>query len=655
MSALDVCCVCNDLVPLNDDGTTTTYLETVTSSFRGCESCALILHALNECVPEALVSEDGPPDIQIVIRQAIMRSFIELAIKWGDHRGVILDLFVEANTTCPWSTVRVGVPTSGNTISHESFDLVRTWFDDCLKNHKHCRFSKLVQAPPRLLDLYAVQPNVVLCEPSHLVKYICLSHCWGDSRAVTTTLDNVSSFKSAIVFSNLPRTFQEAVIFTRKMGVRYLWIDSLCIIQDSEEDWQAQSALMSSIYANSCLTLAATGSSSDDGGLFFRHPKATFHGISKVGSEYKVHARPVIDHMDDAQFPLFKRAWVFQERLLAPRVLHFGRQEMWWECMETVDCECGGIVSNERYGSGQEKFFSKITHQEAFLREGDVHLRRRWHAIIEEYTQLSLTKMRDRLPALSGIAEQMANPPNGPKRDARYIAGLWNDTLLQDLLWYRLDALCSAPTPKWRAPSWSWAGQEGSVRYFDAPHIQESTDSGTRIDHENVPFLHKIHVEILEAEARVANQDNPYGEVLSAHLRLKGPLVTVSVSDSRSLSSRTLHQKRRLLRRQALRSVHYEFRFETTDNPNSYPFFADYDLQKHDQGFADATFAILRVATCTNFDEYAMLLKCIHKDQNIWERVGLFTTKFAGRSTADHNVYQTTFATESLMTEITVV
>ena len=126
---------------------------------------------------------------------------------------------------------------------------------------------------------------------------------------------------------------------------------------------------MAYIYSNSYLTLAATGSDSDHGGLFFKHPKATISGVSPHGTDYQVHARPVIDHMDDANFPLFKRGWVFQERLLAPRVLHFGRQELWWECLERVHCECSGIFG-ERYGTGQEKFLSKLTHQEALSKSG---------------------------------------------------------------------------------------------------------------------------------------------------------------------------------------------------------------------------------------------------------------------------------------------
>jgi hypothetical protein len=365
-----------------------------------------------------------------------------------------------------------------------------------------------------------------------------------------------------------------------------------------------------------------------------------------MGMEYKVHARPVIDHMDDAQFPLFKRAWVYQERLLAPRVLHFGRQELFWECLERVACECSGMFG-ERYGTGQEKFLSKLTHQEALSKSDLKHIRRRWHAIVEEYSQLSLTKMRDKLPALSGIAEQIKS-----LRDGSYLAGLWSDTLVEDVLWHRLDALTGRPTEKWRAPTWSWANIEGPVRYFDAPHVQETPGLTTSMDY--VQTLSFVYISTRERAIRISTE-NPFGELTSAHLVLRGPLVPVAVFDQRSSSSRTLHRRRQAMRRQTLRSVHYEFRFEQSDSTNSYPFFADYDLQKLDATFADARFSALRVATDDSGDEYAMLLKCIHEEQSIWERIGLFMTKFSRQSTDHMEVYSTAFAGADAVVEFTLV
>jgi hypothetical protein len=154
-------------------------------------------------------------------------------------------LTLPIDTYCPWQNIRIGVETSGNTISLASFRLVENWLSQCIQDHKSCNAITTSALPSRVLDLFSTQPNVVLCEPKKKdARYVCLSHCWGDARGITTTLTNIALFKNIVPFESLPRTFQEAIIFTRKLGVQYLWIDSLCIIQDDEEDWREESTKM---------------------------------------------------------------------------------------------------------------------------------------------------------------------------------------------------------------------------------------------------------------------------------------------------------------------------------------------------------------------------------------------------------------------------
>jgi len=132
------------------------------------------------------------------------------------------------DTYCPWPSLRTGIPTSGNSISHASFNVVEKWLQDCTQNHRACGSNSKTTLPARVLDLQSAEPDLILCEPKNKnAKYICLSHCWGNSRGLTTTLENVEIFRDSISFGDLPRTFQEAVIFTKKLGIQYLWIDSL--------------------------------------------------------------------------------------------------------------------------------------------------------------------------------------------------------------------------------------------------------------------------------------------------------------------------------------------------------------------------------------------------------------------------------------------
>lgn len=414
-----------------------------------------------------------------------------------------------------------------------------------------------------------------------------------------------------------------------------------CIVQDDEENWQIESAKMANIYQNSYITIAATGSSGPSEGLFSKHPKTTISGVFRDGTEYQVHARPVIGHMDEAQFPLFRRGWVYQERLLAPRVLHFGRQELWWECLEMVQCECSGIVNGERYATGQEKFLTKLTHQSALSNSELPFVSRRWHAIVEEFSQLGLTKSRDKFPALSGIAQQISY-----MRKGTYLAGLWTDTIITDLLWYRLDPSTAKRTSNWRCPTFSWASHDGPVRYFDAPHVLDSPSLSTM--HDTTQTLSMNYLEVNKATSRLVSK-NSFGEISSAHLLLKGLLVPIHVFDARSLSgSSTSIQglSRRISgrRRRGQAKSNFEFRFGDEGAPLKYSFFADFDLHSADPGFAREKYVLLRAVHDSHGDEYALVLKCIELSQGICERVGLFTPKFSRWRSADHaDLYNSTF------------
>lgn len=524
---------------------------------------------------------------------------------------------------CAWKSVRIGKGLPGDATSEETFINVMSWIKDCTEKHHACGPGEASKLPRRVLDLEAKDEDVVLYEShSEAAQYICLSHCWGNTRALTTSSSNLEEHKIGIPFGSLPRTFQDAVEFCRKMKVRYLWIDSLCIIQNDESDWQRESALMAQIYQNSYLTLAATGSYSDDEGLFYKLPQASVSGVLLDGSPYKVHARPAIRHFDDAEFPLFSRAWVFQERMLAPRVLHFGKQELWWECMESNHCECGGFNSGERFGPGQEKYESKITHQEIVSTSSLAALSPRWHNIIEEYSELNLTHSRDKLPALSGIADQMCsiresrhirNPRVHRESGRNYLAGLWSDTIISDLLWYRRDYSSSSLAEKWRAPTWSWAALDGPVKYIDTiGRVPRAEKINTLEARTSGATINDIHVQVLQSFAQPAGE-NQFGEIVKAHLRLRGCLLLVKLTRGASKG----HGNR------------FEFRyFDWTWN--AVPFYADYELElAEESGTKDnekTSGYLLRLVTDGDNHEYGLVLRKVLEDEETYERIGMFRT-----------------------------
>jgi hypothetical protein len=260
--------------------------------------------------------------------------------------------------TCPWKSIRPATEISGSTASQQSFSRALSWLDRCEADHKMCKSSRSNLLLDRVLDLgTSSDPNdlspISLYEAFdvklNFAKYACLSHCWGRVHHITTSSSTIKDRKAGIEWNDLPKTFQDAMTFTRRLGIRHLWIDLLCIVQDDPNDWSVQSSKMPLIYENAYVTLAATFSPSSTGGCFseggseFRARDFTVRDRSR--KPHQIFIRRHLPHWLmadprqlrelDQDFPLLQRAWVLQERLLSPRVLHFGRHELMWECMKS--------------------------------------------------------------------------------------------------------------------------------------------------------------------------------------------------------------------------------------------------------------------------------------------------------------------------------
>ena len=240
--------------------------------------------------------------------------------------------------------------------SEEAYIRASDWISYCLENHEDCQVRE-APLPTRVLDLDAGLPDhaIRLLETDQRnAHYVCLSHCWGKNQACAqpsrrrTTKANLERNKESIPLAYLPKTFRQAIQFTRKLGIQYLWIDSLCIIQDSHQDWQHEAALMGSIYENAFITIAATAASNDDEG-FLRGPPSHYRAYqlrckTTEGTMEDIHVRRHLVHFKSdwaRDQPLLSRAWCFQERLLSPRVLHFAPDELWWECRTCVNVNVG--------------------------------------------------------------------------------------------------------------------------------------------------------------------------------------------------------------------------------------------------------------------------------------------------------------------------
>ncbi|KAL8685044.1 MAG: hypothetical protein Q9218_008006 [Villophora microphyllina] len=360
------------------------------------------------------------------------------------------------------------------TCSDASIAQITEWMGQCITTHEKCLEIQTLAAtrdvlPKRLLDLSsAAKCGRVRLVPTATMPqdtlYITLSHCWGGNCPTTLSVDNVRSFEDGVEMSILPRTFQDAIMITTKLSVQYLWIDALCIVQDSPDDteWRHEASIMGDIYANSSATLAATTSENSNGGLLYRRNPLSIWPCRVVANWTCFKPGRVVVSVDQMTHgrnmkPLEDRAWAFQEWLLSKRLIHFSHDQVRWECY------C--LAASELYPQGLDEVDEH--NQGLTAKRIIINLSNKgsafhalWEWIRMEYSAKRLTKATDKLTAFSGIARMVHKVLKSAPED--YCAGLWRPKLLTELLWERYgDHESDRPSGVYIAPTWSWASLNG--------------------------------------------------------------------------------------------------------------------------------------------------------------------------------------------------
>jgi hypothetical protein len=359
---------------------------------------------------------------------------------------------------------------------------ISRWAQNCLQNHPGCVPAGATTSqswyPTRLLDLSTVPPTneetvrlVISANNPPKGSYVTLSHCWGDTNIVKLISKTLVSFCQGLELSTLPTTFQHAIAVTRSLGFQYLWIDSLCIIQDSKSDWEREAPTMIQVYQNLIINISAIQSTNSNGGLFVqRNPNTLTPPCIQLSfpNNHKQNVKLSFIHYwkdEVEQAPLTTRAWVVQERILSPRIVHFGREEVFWECKEHAISESFPRTFPRtnylaRYLTVSNDPFTTRKHVSQKSKIEHLLPLRPWFQIISSYSKANLTYWEDRLVALAGVVRLFENV-----LDDKFYAGIWRKNLVFRLAWNvdydtqgtSLQSVLRPGQPDAnKFPSWSW-------------------------------------------------------------------------------------------------------------------------------------------------------------------------------------------------------
>ncbi|EEU35076.1 uncharacterized protein NECHADRAFT_82418 [Fusarium vanettenii 77-13-4] len=394
-------------------------------------------------------------------------------------------------------------------LEHLVQERIQTWIKTCcgdqgrnahaLCNFRHgqtslCTHMEKPPLPNRVIDVGVKGGSPRLYVPkleqgsTVFSDYLILSYCWGKGNLnARTTRDNFEQRRRGIDLKDLSQTILDAIDVTRALGYRYLFVDAICIIQHNKgedaTDWFAEAPLMGRYYQNALCTIAATGAYDSSDGFLNERPGELYPVSPILLGQYndseeeghqlrQMYADP--SHplwlFNVSNSPLYDRGWTLQERSLSNRVIHFGRDAVFWECAELQASECFPE------GVPQSEFISSVdrSHQQ-LLRSKDTTreqaLGKYWFQLVREYASMDFTYFEDRLVAIQGVAErtQLFFPD-------RYVCGHFVSQLIFSLAWYGSGSICTELDRTKMGPSWSWASSKMSsvdFAHLSSPRYEE--------------------------------------------------------------------------------------------------------------------------------------------------------------------------------------
>lgn len=363
---------------------------------------------------------------------------------------------------------------SHDQISDNSVNQIKHWIGNCLHSHEGCSRRQtsaspsITKVPTRLLRLYTpptptrgwslVETNE---SSQDFAQYAAVSHRWFEKmpRLLRGELDGLKQGKPD---EYLPRHFQDILNLCRRLSIQYIWIDSLCIFQDSLQDLQKEAAAMATVYMNAQFTFSICWASESQGCLPQRKPhvlqpvQVDVRWASIVADQRAELVRTIAYERQDQLHAIENadintRGWVFQERILSPRILFLGDEQMYWEC----DC----LRASELFPTALPDLeISGVDPRIFFQLSSKTDLDNMWPKLLRAYSKTRLTYEKDRLLALSGLVRLLASRLG---KAGRYLAGIWERRWIDGLLWkvvprFNMKNEIILKGSGAICPSWSW-------------------------------------------------------------------------------------------------------------------------------------------------------------------------------------------------------
>jgi hypothetical protein len=482
------------------------------SASKGCKWCALILQ-LDEQSAEVVPPESrkSSSKLQVELSTGI---FHETFTPVGNNRfrlwvnGVSNHLTAFTNVGNAASDIVTARPLQSDVDSDQAFREISKWLERCV-THPRCGPPSESRLPTRVIEVssaHSPRSSRLLSTKGLHSKYAALSYCWGANQLGVTTKANLDCRLLALDVKALSKTIQEAIVTTQRIGLRYLWVDAICIIQDSEEDKATEIQQMCDIYQKAHVTIvAANAADSNQGFLQERPPPGSSVEIpfwSADGRLGSVWMRSEGWYDSDSE-PVNTRGWTLQERLLSPRLVIFASHTIQFQCQQaTVNL---GDSLHIPSGLGSWRLpsvligLSQNTETEELTSEAAVEA---WKDVITLYSQRDLSYDDDKLVALAALAQAFHAHIQVP-----YLAGLWSGPALPSLLlWEPVSYGKSSTYQAYVAPSWSWASLPTPVAFRVGNRLQEMTS---------------VSVDVLSSITTFKHPALPFGEVSSGSLTLR--------------------------------------------------------------------------------------------------------------------------------------